>query len=885
MNHTFTLLRTVHREFIYHGFTISPVADGVKVVYNFEIPELCEFHPTWMFPFERADAEDETLNALLFDLGMVELVSYWKCCCPELVKVECGRLDARRTAFYKKLYFNGLGEFFYRNDIKTDIDSFMTIESSGADRTVKKVETDGMLIPVGGGKDSVVTMELTKKLDMKRVAYMINPTTAGKATARAAGFFDGMIASPHRTIDQNLLDLNARGFLNGHTPFSAIVAFSALVTAYLKRLRYIVLSNESSANETTVGNVNHQYSKSIEFERDFCDYVKEYLDFGAEYFSLLRPFSEIRIARDFARYPIYFDKFLSCNKGSKTGRWCHSCPKCLFVYLMLAPYVDRKTLNEIFGADIANDESMLADFRKVLGTDPEKPFECVGSRSEASLACALALKKYKDENESIPFLLREYENLRLPSPDESILSAFDCENFVPDEFIPCLDDSPVTPLEALAEEFAGKKVAILGFGREGLSTYRFYRRFYKDDDLVITDKKIVSLPEDDDHLTAVSGAGYLIACRDVDIVMISPGIPQFDLPEWILPKLQSQTRLFLRHFGNRTVGVTGTKGKSTCSSLIAATLDNALLVGNIGKPVFDYVLDLADDTTVVYELSCHQLENCESSPKTAVLTNLYEEHLDHYGSFERYFAAKKNIFTHQRGGELVYDHKNARVSADELPENALTYSVKSESGDISVIDGTDAATLKTPLGSVEIDKARLNIKGLHNLGYAAIAYYLCKKQGVADGDFLQRLYDFKGLPHRLEFVAEKGGVAYYDDSISTIPQAAIAGIESLKNVGSIILGGLDRRTELTPIADYLSEHPLDAVILIPQTGEKLKAMLRERNVANVYFAEDVPQAVKLAALHTPGGKSCLFSPAAASYHAYKNFEERGEHFKKEVMSL
>lgn len=878
MDPKFTLFRAAYKTFVYHGFDAVPVKDGFRVVYRFEIPDLAVFSPEWVFPFPEADLKDPTLRGLLFSLGMTELVSYWKCCCPPEILVECGELSQGQVAFWKKLYYNGLGEFFYRNGIDVDRENFVRISSKGETYVAsEKNDLDGALIAVGGGKDSVVSLELTKKLTMPKAVHILNPKRANLETARVAGYGEDRSVCPRRTIAPELLELNKQGFLNGHTPFSAILAFSTTISAYLSGKKYVVLSNESSASESTVGDVNHQYSKSLEFERDFRDYIRDCLPCGVEYFSLLRPFAEIRIARDFARFPAYFDAFLSCNLGSKTDSWCGVCPKCLFVYLMLLPFVGHEKVNGIFGRDMANDPERVNDLRKLLGIDPEKPFECVGSRDEAALACAMAVERITADGGELPFLLKEYQSFDLPSPDRSLLTAFDENHFVPEIFLPCLDDAPADPFDALAAEFAGRKVAILGFGREGLSTYHYYRAHYPTVPLIIADRKGVVLPEEDDFVTMVSGAGYLNACKGADMVMIAPGIPQFDLPDWLIPKLCSQTRLFLKHFGDRVVGVTGTKGKSTCSALIAATLPKTVLVGNIGKPVFDHLSDLTDGVTFVYELSCHQLEGCEFSPATAILTNLFEEHLDHYGSLARYYNAKKNIFRHQKDGLCIVDKDDPELAPQEIPQGALTYSTADPLADVYA-DG-ECGLLRSTMGEVTVELTKLQLKGTHNLGYAAIAYELCKRAGVTDPDFLSALYAFRGLPHRLELVATVNGVDYYDDSISTTPQSAIGGIEALGNVGTLICGGMDRGIDLTLLADYLAGHPLTAVILIPETGDQLRELLKERGVTGLYSVADMEEAVRVAKEVTPPGKACLLSPAAASYHVYKNFEERGDHFK------
>ncbi len=437
-------------------------------------------------------------------------------------------------------------------------------------------------------------------------------------------------------------------------------------------------------------------------------------------------------------------------------------------------------------------------------------------------------------------------------------------------------------LNNLVKEFENKKIAILGFGREGLSTYRFIRSFFPQARLIIADKNPVTL--DDRNVSVFSGESYLDACKDCDLVMKAPGIPTFDMPKWILPKLSCQTHLFLKHFGDKTVGVTGTKGKSTTSTLIYHILKEsgkkALLVGNIGFPVFDSLNEIDGDTVVVYELSCHQLEHSPNSPKTAVLLNLHEEHLDHYGTLENYFNAKKNIFLHQNSGLFVYDYGNENILGEELSQNKakkLTASTLHPQADIFSADGK----IRFKNKEISFDTEKLPVKGTHNLGNIGVAYAVASSFGISDNDFISAVYSFKGLPHRLQFVGNFDGIDFYDDSISTIPATAIAGIKSLNNVGSIMLGGMERGIDYTPLCVFLKENPLPAIILMPDTGLRLYEMLCKIGLKDIcHVSKGLSDAVNLAKKYTPKGTACLFSPAAASYHQFKNFEERGNEFQQ-----
>ena len=339
------------------------------------------------------------------------------------------------------MYFNGLGEFFYRNEISTDIESFMNIIPCSDNVPAFKDNNtgEGFLIPVGGGKDSVVTLELLKKYKDKNACYILNPRGATLNCAHTAGYDDSRIIGVKRTIDKQLLELNGVGYLNGHTPISSVIAFSAWIFAYCNGKKYIALSNESSANEANVSGteINHQYSKSTEFEADFRYYTKKYFNSCPEYFSMLRPWSEWQITKRFVAYPKYFPVFQSCNVGSKTDTWCANCAKCLYVYIMLAAFLPDEELIKIFGKNMLEKEEYRDLFNGLAYQDYNKPFECVGTKKEINLALYMAAEKRK--NRELPLLLKDYINSpEAETAPENLDNFFDEENFVPKEFLPLL---------------------------------------------------------------------------------------------------------------------------------------------------------------------------------------------------------------------------------------------------------------------------------------------------------------------------------------------------------------------------------------------------------------------------------------------------------------
>ena len=265
------------------------------------------------------------------------------------------------------------------------------------------------LVPIGGGKDSVVTLELLSAKGRDGVVPLImNPRGATVGCIEAAGYTMDDVLVLHRSIDPLLLRLNSEGCLNGHTPFSAMLAFYTLLASQLSGIGSIALSNESSANESTVvgTTVNHQYSKSIEFENDFRQYVAEYVPTGANYFSFLRPLSELQIAMLFGKMEKYHDVFRSCNAGSKTDVWCGQCAKCLFAYIILSPFVAPARLNAIFGKAMLDDMGLKPLLDQLLGLTESKPFECVGTIGEVHTALNMALRRWYGDRR--PALLQDY---------------------------------------------------------------------------------------------------------------------------------------------------------------------------------------------------------------------------------------------------------------------------------------------------------------------------------------------------------------------------------------------------------------------------------------------------------------------------------------------
>ncbi|MFN2394903.1 MAG: hypothetical protein ABR597_04355 [Bacteroidales bacterium] len=414
-NKKFEQLRQRFPEFSYEDFSWD-LKDGIlRLIFHFRLGVKYDFYPehkinlkglTEMLP------ADEVLDNLVFHIGMVELISYWKAACSPKVNIKPYRLKPAQARWWKKLYYFGLGEFFYLNNIEISESDFMsfTYEKNAhpVPQPFRADLNDGFLIPVGGGKDSVVTLNLLGKYKNDATALVINQREATRQCIEIADLENDTF-EVKREIDQTLLKLNEKGFLNGHTPFSSLLAFVSALAGVITGKRNIVLSNEASANEATIPgtHINHQYSKSYEFEQDFRYYLHEFICPDINYLSFLRPLNELQIGALFSIQKDYFHAFKSCNVGSKTDSWCCNCPKCLFTFIMLSPFLEKKVLVEIFGEDLFDKKDLQDILFQLAGLAAEKPFECVGTINEVNSALAYFCKK-KNTGNKLPVLLEEY---------------------------------------------------------------------------------------------------------------------------------------------------------------------------------------------------------------------------------------------------------------------------------------------------------------------------------------------------------------------------------------------------------------------------------------------------------------------------------------------
>jgi hypothetical protein len=405
--------------FAYRKYNFLLKNNDLEAVFDFEIkPDFC-FQPKIIIkniPRARLKTVGRSkINNFVFHLGLIEMLSYWKATCSPQILIEAGYLKKEQISWWRDLIMRGMGQFFYENNIDFRDPDFLKIKTSSKIKNSSgRVEirfSDRWLVAVGGGRDCIVTLEKLRKQKKEVGCFMVNPKKAALAVYKV---FDGESAEPivvERKTDPKLLELNKKGFLNGHTPFTALLSFLSIFCAVLFDYKNIAFSNEKSANEGNLKYlgkiINHQYSKSSDFEKKFRDYVQKYLARNINYLSFLRPYTDLEISKMFIKYPRYFSVFSSCNLAQKSEeRWCRSCSKCLFVYATLYPFLEKGQLIKIFGEDLFQKRGLLKTMRSLTGQGAHKPFECVGTLKESKMAFQLSLKKAK-QLKKIPYLLRK----------------------------------------------------------------------------------------------------------------------------------------------------------------------------------------------------------------------------------------------------------------------------------------------------------------------------------------------------------------------------------------------------------------------------------------------------------------------------------------------
>lgn len=434
------------------------------------------------------------------------------------------------------------------------------------------------------------------------------------------------------------------------------------------------------------------------------------------------------------------------------------------------------------------------------------------------------------------------------------------------------------------EDFKNKKILVLGLQKEGIDVLNFLKKLFPEKEIGIADfnsevKKRIKYPLTKKvkwHL----GTNYLDSLEKYDIIIKSPGIPiHIPIIEKLFKKgkIISATEIFFENCQGKIIGITSTKGKSTTSTLIYKILKSSPefkkkvhLIGNIGKP-FLYFLFTQPNDIFVFELSSHQLYNLKKSPHIAVFLNIFPEHLDYYRDFEEYKMAKANITLHQTTSDyLIYNPKDKNI------EEIAKYS----------------KAKKIPITNPKIIIKNIGIKKIflpefYYLNIAA-AIEVAKIFEIKNKDIKKVIENFKTLPHRLEFVGKFKGIYFYNDSLSTLPEATIFALKNFKKrVKTLILGGYDRGLDFKNLVSESLKNGVKTFILFPPSGERiwqeiLKKIKDHSCLPKVILVQNMKDAVKTAFKFTQKGEICLLSPASPSFGIFKNYKERGNLFKKYV---
>lgn len=402
--------------------------------------------------------------------------------------------------------------------------------------------------------------------------------------------------------------------------------------------------------------------------------------------------------------------------------------------------------------------------------------------------------------------------------------------------------------KSLAHRFKDKKICLLGFGREGESSYQILRSLLSFKNIGIADQKL--------------DKNYLKTLTDYDVIFRSPGVPlslvkQFARPDSLIT---SQTKLFFEFCPGTIIGVTGTKGKSTTASLIYHVLSSRFpdvrLIGNIGSPPLDSLESKPTTATIfVFELSSHQLADLHHSPHFAILLNLYPEHLDYYSSLDEYATAKANITRYQ-------------TATDILIYNAA---------DPTVVKIAQASLAQKYPFEPHLDS---------ELPFIPVALIIGRLFKIPAATIHRRLKTFTTLPHRLERIGTFRGITFINDSLATIPQATIHAINVTGNkLATLIAGGYDRGVDYSPLSQAIATSDLKTLILLPTTGAKIKQTLNPGLNIKIISVNSLAAAVTAAYQFTPTGKICLLSPASASFNLFRDYQHRGDEFRRLVTQL
>ena len=404
---------------MFNGYELKLEKGEIFFHFGFTGEKNVDFTEKISFPPTKNIIPEALLKSIFDNLMLILGISYWKLYCPKEIVIESNFLTKEQAEFWNTVYTKGLGEFFYKNKIDFRGLVKFPFNENAVSVSVNFPRKDRSLLGIGGGKDSIVSAEL-----LKESGKQLDLVTSGfPIQIEVAKVIGGKIINVFRQIDLKLLELNKeKGVYNGHIPVSVYYAFVLLLAAALFDYKYVLAGNEKSANYGNVEYlgemINHQWSKSEEFEKLFQEYVRKFITPDIEYSSLLRKMTELQVVEKFVKYPQYFKVFSSCNRNFtllrsssdefRKGKWCWRCPKCLFVFISLAAFLPKQEVLDIFGKNLLEDKNLIPLFEELIGIRNFKPFECVGTPEEVREALRKIAEK-GEFNETI--LMKHFKTL------------------------------------------------------------------------------------------------------------------------------------------------------------------------------------------------------------------------------------------------------------------------------------------------------------------------------------------------------------------------------------------------------------------------------------------------------------------------------------------
>jgi UDP-N-acetylmuramoylalanine-D-glutamate ligase len=835
------------------------------------------------FPSIVNTSNPEALVSLVRLVAIAAAPSYYKALGTENVDINFPAGSTLKT-WAESLFDEGLREFrFTNNQAFADVPSVETPVPMQEGRAAPNASLiERCLVPIGGGKDSATSLELLRRSNVDIVGFSVGDFDAINATAEVAGI---NLVRVKRVIDPQLIALNEAGAPNGHVPVTAITSTLACVAALCINADAVVMSNESSADEPTRVidgiEVNHQWSKSLSAE----NLLREALSASGvtiNYFSLLRPLSEFSIFSLFSTFEKFHSAFTSCNRAftidpsQRSDSWCGDCDKCRFVFLGLSAFRGNEYASQIIGADLFDDDTQLDGFIDLLGVGDAKPFECVGTMNETR---AMARRAVAAGDTSVGRALAV--TLSSLDPTQEKTNHRRSSQNVPAIFLRVIN-------EALCERYihdvhssiSSQTFGVMGLGRDTSAIIRFLDRvgYTGDVSIFLPEQPGVSHEEFEDILASNNLADVSMSLRpaasaemSADLIFMSPGISHYSdevvqagdrattpLAWWLeLNKEVLSTTMF--------IGITGTKGKSTTSSMVAHVLDRAIVAGNLGNAVGDIPFsELVDSRYVVLETSSFQASYVKTSPDIVAITSLFDCHIDWHRTPENYYKDKLNLAAHG-AGHVVYNKDIVELFEKSVPSHP----------DLS--EGSH--TFITHL--IDIDTASLRAR---NEAMTKVIAMTAEPE-LTEDDIDQRLENFEDLKYRHEKIADVHGVTYISDVLSTAPEAVLATVDDTLAEYSghvyLLFGGAHRDVDHSTFIKEMNERSdRVTIVALPETGH-----LVETQLENVHHGDELADGFAFASSNAQPGDVVLLAPGAPSFHRYDNYEKLAEHFEKLVSAL